>query len=175
MDYGLYECSAENDLRVSKVVYTLKDTENSVSTNMMPIGYANNYREEVKQMTSTNSKNRKANKHQNSASLKEILQKRPHQQRNNNRNQTKLQQVTTTATNLETTNNYNSPYIIILDDEATNDETTTQKNRINNNKLNDFTKNYHHQQTENKSNSINLLFNFNLVILMFVLNLFILN
>lgn len=187
MDHGLYECAGENDLRVSKVVYTVKERVSldqvDSSTNLMPIGYANNFRsrdEETKQAVSAsstfknNNLNRKTNsnlskqqQHHQSASLKEILQnnsnKRPHhQQRNNNRTK-QLAQSTTATTQEVTTNMYNSPYIIILDEE----ETTTDRIRVNSNRNSDSASKSLVQQNEltvNSSNSINL-FEINLTVL----------
>jgi hypothetical protein len=52
-DQGLYECTAENDLRVTKMVYSLTTQNeieklkqiNSDHLQLIPIGYANNYRD----------------------------------------------------------------------------------------------------------------------------------
>ena len=57
-DQGLYECTAENDLRVSKIVYNLKETYDflsreaspqqppaSVPLHLVPIGSSNDYRD----------------------------------------------------------------------------------------------------------------------------------
>lgn len=51
-DQGLYECTAENDLRVSKIVYNLKENYNFLSRQqqqepvvLMPIGSSNDFRD----------------------------------------------------------------------------------------------------------------------------------
>lgn len=49
-DQGLYECTAENDLRVSKIVYNLKDNFDLMNKKplvLVPIGSTNNFREKI--------------------------------------------------------------------------------------------------------------------------------
>ena len=50
-DQGLYECTGENDLRVSKIVYSLKDNFdylNRQPVEMIPIGSSNDFRDSPK-------------------------------------------------------------------------------------------------------------------------------
>ena len=136
---------------------------------LVPIGYSNTYRtqEEQKLATSTSKldhkNNRKTNKHQNKeSSLKENQQKRPHQR--NNRNQTKFLEKIISTTQ---TNSYNSPYIIILEEDDATVDKFKEKNDDTKLKSDVLIKNYR-QQTENTSDSI-YLFNFNVLILMFML------
>lgn len=136
---------------------------------LVPIGYSNTYRtqEEQKLATSTSKQehknNRKTNKHQNKeSSLKENQQKRPHQR--NNRNQTKFLEKIISTTQ---TNSYNSPYIIILEEDDATVDKFKEKNDDTKLKSDVLIKNYR-QQTENTSDSI-YLFNFNVLILMFML------
>ncbi len=120
LDQGLYECTAENDLRVSKMVYTLKDTMYSSDT-LTPIGYSNNFKgnsihfgkdnsiigiENILSTTTGFYRRRKFHKHHEN------------QYRRKYKNLRFEDQETTTIGQIlrDTTNSYNSPYIILLDD-----------------------------------------------------------
>jgi len=140
LDQGLYECTAENDLRVSKMVYTLKSDDTSNANKLMPIGYSNNnYRKKLDHYsaqvdTSTPSDvypRRKLFKHRlnhqrPNDSEDEDEDKLLNRKYFRNRKMKKLRfhnQAETTPVDAnvvsslpETTNSYNSPYIILLDE-----------------------------------------------------------
>ena len=159
-------------------MFLFKETSDSESsTNLMPIGYANNFRvQEDSKLnslsTSTHKNNRKANKHQNKkteqqeSSIKDISQKRPHQR--NNRNQTKLVDKLLQSTTQETTSSYNSPFIIILED----DETLSSEKAKDEHPTESRTTKAHQRPLENSSNS-NYLFNFKFLITNLIVTLLI--
>ena len=134
----MYECSAENDLRVSKIVYTLEDSRYS-SNKLMPIGYSNNYRGNMKHIGDISKKletttighhNRRKyfkNKHG-----EYILRRKYFRNRKLKNMRLHNHQKTTPATqNLPgTTNSYNSPYIIILDEYETNKRLQTSTAKV---------------------------------------------
>ena len=145
MDQGLYECAAENDLRVSKIFYTLKDLHQA-SNKLMPIGYSNNYRGHLnppavqennlsQELDTTTRPHRRKFKHKSSASLaysslnhddrvvdlgeNDFGEDKMQRKQLRNRKIKKLKQqssLQTTTHMYDTTNEYNSPYIILLDE-----------------------------------------------------------
>lgn len=115
-DQGLYECTAENDLRVSKMVYTLKDILYSTDK-LTPIGYSNRFRGKSNSITNVENmletstgfyRRRKFHKHHGNQYRRKF---------NRLRFEAENQETTTIGQVLrDTTNSYNSPYIILLDD-----------------------------------------------------------
>lgn len=136
LDQGLYECTAENDLRVSKMVYTLKDQKQAASQ-LMPIGYSNDdsYRKKLGQImeqettTSLYHHRRKFWKHrfnhqrknkENDDDAEKFITRKHFRNRKFNRLRLQNQPITTPVSvvvSSDTTNSYNSPYIILLDDD----------------------------------------------------------
>ncbi len=140
LDQGLYECTAENDLRVSKMVYSLKNEVNIDMNNLVPIGYSNiNFPKKVDQYNSQvdtdtsldGNHRRKFYKHRFNEKLpnesdEDYENRLLNRKLLRNRKNKKLRfhgQAETTASDTsvisapsDTTNSYNSPYIILLDD-----------------------------------------------------------
>lgn len=119
-DQGLYECAAENDLRVSKMVYNLKDAE---KLDLIPIGYSNSSKpgEETKPVRPPHhGKNRRPT---NGQTRKQLY---GHHQRKHQRNHKNLTSKPSTTTvnpspSSSVQENLNSPYVILINEDTLNE------------------------------------------------------